>query len=273
MNTVHKPRLLVVLKIALLSLVIMILSYNGQSNAKEADPVKLNAAKNKAAKKTETRRTALMIVNSTSDQIDAAVVLADLGGACGPNNPPVTANQLESLGFCSNVINSANPPYAGKCMLTIGAKSFVAFPDIPGACISGNVTFGDYPGCPNDSYPEGFTTGEFTLNTDGGLEVVDISLVNGHNNNVSISMYGGGEWSYGKGAGTPISLIVSKPSGENIGNPGVYPEGCSDCVEPVGDVVCPDFNLYPDCQTDRICDVYRSAANSGGTVTVSYMGK
>ncbi len=261
MNTIHKPSFLVVLQSLILSLIIALnISYIGQSDAE-------------AALQTENPRTALVIENSTSEAIEAAVVLAALGGACGAGNPPVTANQLETLGFCSNVINSANPPYAGKCKLTIESGAFVTFPDIPNTCISGNVTFGDYPGCPNTAYPTGFTTAEFTLNTDGGDEVIDISLVNGHNYKVSVSTHSGGAWTYGQNPATVISQIISKPLGENIGNPGVYPEGCTDCIQLIGGIVCPNFSLNPDCQSSRICNVSRSVANRGGTVTVSYMGK
>jgi hypothetical protein len=216
-----------------------------------------------AAHASDTERTTLVIKNATSQPVPVGVILAALGGACPANHPPVTADQLAAKGFCSQVTESGNPPYAGKCLLTLKANSSIRFPDIPKTCISGNVTFGGYAACPNAAFPMGTTTAEFTLNPSFGAEAVDISLVNGYSGVVSISMKGGGGWNDGT---SPISTIQNKPLGQNVGNPGVYPKDCTLCVGLGGTPVCPGFSTKPVCQNTNICNVQRNT--SGGTVTI-----
>ncbi len=211
-------------------------------------------------------RTALVLKNATGQSVQVGVILAALGGACPESHPPVTADQLAARGFCSQVTKSEHPPYAGKCLLTIKANSSVRFPDIPNTCLSGNVTFRGYATCPTAAFPTGTTTAEFTLNPAFGDEAVDISLVNGYSDKVSISMRGGEDWIYGP-SGTPISEIYNRPLGRNIGNPGVYPKDCTDCTGLVGPAVCPGFPTQPVCQTERICNVQRNTY--GGTVTIT----
>jgi hypothetical protein len=197
-------------------------------------------------------------------------VLAALGGACNSSNPPITADQLEAAGFCYHVIESpTQQPYAGKCQLVLGPRQSKALPNIPNTCISGNITFGSYPACPNSSFPKGFTTAEFTLNPSVGAEDVDVSLVNGYNYTVTITMTGGGSW-FVSNTNPPkgITQIVPKPT-QNTGNPGVYPEDCTDCIQLVGSPVCPGFSTNPTCQAARICDGQRPVSNNGGTVTVT----
>ena len=138
-----------------------------------------------------TERTALVLHNATDRPVQVGVILAALGGACPEEHPPVTADQLAEKGFCSQVTESAQPPYAGKCIATLAANSSLTFPDIPDSCLSGNVTFRGFAACPNSDFPTGTTTAEFTLNPDFGDEAIDISLVNGYSAKVAISMRGG----------------------------------------------------------------------------------
>ncbi len=214
-----------------------------------------------------TGRTTLVLTNNTNQVTQVGLILAALGGACPSDHPPVTADQLAKLGFCHTVTESGNPPYAGKCLLTIGKKSSVTFPDIPKTCISGNITFGGYAACPGGNFPTGTTTAEFTLNPlPGSVEAIDISLVNGYSGTVTMSTSGGGGWAYGPNS-TAISTISNKALGQNVGNPGVYPENCTDCIQLVGQPVCPGFSSNPVCQKARICNVQRST--SGGSVTIT----
>jgi hypothetical protein len=130
-------------------------------------------------------RTLVKLHNATAAAQQVGVVMPALGGGCPESNPPVTANELAAAGFCSNVVNAAPPvyPYAGKCSLTIPAGATLTFPDMPGKCTSGNITFGAPagPSCPGPGLPTGVTTAEFTLNTGALEETTDISLVNGYN--------------------------------------------------------------------------------------------
>ena len=127
-------------------------------------------------------RTSLVITNNTKRAAQVFVVLAAMGGACSADNPPVTADQLKAAGFCGQVIeNPVQKPYAGKCQFELAAGASKTFPNIPQTCISGNVTFGGYPACPDVTFPNCYTTAEFTLNPSTGAEDVDVSLVNGFN--------------------------------------------------------------------------------------------
>lgn len=209
-------------------------------------------------------RTSLTIKNGTDQSVTVGVILAALGGACPLGHPPVTADQLSGAGFCQDVIDSANPPYAGKCTLTLDANGEKTFPSFDNTCLSGNVTFGGYASCPGGAFPEGTTTAEFTLNPQDGFEVVDISLVNGYSDKVEISMQGGAEWS---DSVETVKQIVSKPLGMNVGNPGVYPKNCTICTALSGSPVCPGFSPTPTCQSSAICNVQRGTY--GGKVTIT----
>jgi hypothetical protein len=216
-------------------------------------------------------RTGLVVQNNTSQDAQVFVVLAALGGACDSSNPPITADQLQAAGFCDQVVeNPTQKPYAGKCQFSLGANQSKTFPNIPNTCISGNVTFGGYPACPDSTFPNGYTTAEFTLNPSVGAEDVDVSLVNGYNYKVTMTMAGGGGWVVSN-SNPPqaITEIVPKSLGQNTGNPGVYPEDCTDCIQLVGQPVCPGFPTNPTCQPARICDAQRAVSTNGGTVTIA----
>lgn len=216
-------------------------------------------------------RTGLVVQNNTSQETKVFVVLAALGGACNSSNPPVTADQLAAAGFCDQVIeNPTQKPYAGKCQFTLGANQSKTFPDIANTCISGNVTFGAYPACPDSAFPNGYTTAEFTLNPSAGAEDVDVSLVNGYNYKVTMTMAGGGGWVVSNtNPPQAITEIVPDLATLGVGNPGVYPKDCTDCIQLVGSPVCPGFPTNPTCQTARICDAQRPFSSNGGTVTIA----
>lgn len=224
-----------------------------------------------------TNRTQLWIENPTTQPIEIFIVLAAEGGACGPDHPPVTADELAKLGWCSGVVESGNPPFAGKCSTTIPAKGTIRFPDIPNTCISGNITYRAFPACPTNEFPLGFTTAEFTLNVASGPEVIDISMVNGYSNEISMTMSGGGTWTV-EGTSETISTIRNFAIGSlqpttdpNIGKPGVYPVNCTDCIQLVGQSVCPGFASSPTCQPSRTCNIQRDVSNGGGKVTISLL--
>jgi hypothetical protein len=244
--------------------------FGTSSNSKSASIVSLPETKPVvAAFEAAPARTSLVITNNTKSVTQVFVVLAARGGACNADNPPITADQLKAAGFCNQVIeNPVYKPYAGKCQFALAAGESKTFPNIPQTCISGNVTFGGYPTCPDATFPNGYTTAEFTLNPSVGAEDVDVSLVNGFNFKVTMTMQGGGGWVVSN-TGQAITQIVPKPLGQNTGNPGVYPKDCTDCIRLVGSPVCPGFPGNPDCQPSRICDAQRDVSQSGGNVTIT----
>jgi hypothetical protein len=211
--------------------------------------------------------TQLVIKNDTSYTQTYYLTLAAVGGACPYSHPPITADYLNSVKFCSNVIESAQPPYAGRCKFTLEPKTLVTVPSVPNTCLSGAITLDNYPGCPDEVCLNGYSSAEFTLNTLGvGQESLDVSLVNGANSISSFQMKGGSNWKVTSTGDivTQITQIV----GTNKGNPGIFPVNCTDCVRLVGPPVCSKFGSNPTCQDKRICAVQREAP-FGGFVTLT----
>jgi hypothetical protein len=206
--------------------------------------------------------TQLVIKNDTNYTQTYYLTLAAVGGACPYSHPPITADYLRSVGFCSNVIESAQPPYAGRCKFTLEPKTFITVPNVSNTCLSGAITLGSYPGCPDKVCLSGYSSAEFTLNTLGtSQESLDVSLVNGVNSISSFQMKGGSNWKV-TSTGSIVTQ-VTQSFGTNKGNPGIFPVNCTDCVRLVGPPVCSEFKSNPICQDERICAVQREAPFGG----------
>lgn len=215
--------------------------------------------------------TEMELTNTQSSAITIGFVTAAYGGAC-PEGELLTAEELNSAGWCTDY--EAGVEGAGKCLKTLGAAGsstasvFVPNPD--NKCISGSFGLGGYAACGTATYPNGWTQGEFTLNPkDTTQEVVDISGVNGINYALSISL--GSGWYYG----TDTSITTVGPNqglNENVGVPGVYPNGCTVCTALEGDPVCPDITTSPTCQATAICNIKRDNV-PGGTVEFNVGGE
>ena len=212
--------------------------------------------------------TTLRITNTGSSSVTLGFVNAavGMGGACPSANSLLTAEELSVAGWCTDF--TAGVHGAGKCKLTLGpaggGNDSVTVPNPHGKCISGTFGTGGFAACGTPTYPHGWTQGEFTLNpTATDQEVVDISGVNGINYAVSISL--GTGWHYGA-ADTSITTVgPNGPLNSNVGNPGVYPNGCTDCIQLQGAPVCSDLTSSPTCQASRICNIKRDNS-PGGTV-------
>jgi hypothetical protein len=139
--------------------------------------------------------------------------------------------------------------------------------------ISGNISFWSPPlNCPY----VGTTLYEFALNNEkiavNSQETVDISCVAGVSSFGSISMSGGGDWTdnFNK---APITLIENDSLYKNTGISGVFPFGCTNCVNQEGAPDCEGRPAYATPNVNNICNVQRNAKNSGGTVVISYISK
>lgn len=211
--------------------------------------------------------TQLVIRNDTGSTQTYYLTLAAVGGACPYAHPPITADYLKSVGFCTKVMESVHPPFAGRCQFTLKSKTSVTVPSVANTCLSGAITLGNYPGCPDKVYPKGYSSAEFTLNTlNPNQESLDVSLVNGVNSMAYLQMEGGSYWKV-TSTGSLVTNITQS-FGSNKGSPGVFPVNCTDCIRLVGPPVCREFGSNPICQTDRICAVQREAP-FGGTVTLT----
>jgi len=141
--------------------------------------------------------------------------------------------------------------------------------------IQGNISFWHEPNnCP---YPDSaITLYEFTLNNLGTVtnaqETVDISCVAGVSSIGSITMQDNGQWtdnfhSY------PITKIQNLTLYNNSNIPGVFPYGCTNCVNHDGAPDCEGHPKYAKKNTHNICNVQRNATKSGGIVTITYIRK
>ena len=209
--------------------------------------------------------TTLIITNTGSSSITIGFVTAATGGACPDVGGLLTAQELANAGWCTDYQAGVNN--AGKCLVTLdaagGANDSVTVPNPDGKCISGGFGAGGFAECETAEYPNGWTQAEFTLNPKASTqEAVDISAVNGVNYAISIVL--GSGWYYGNQIFV-TNVGPNKAINNNVGVPGVYPNGCTDCIQLVGDPPCPNLTSNPTCQSSRICNVYRDNA-PGGTV-------
>lgn len=133
-------------------------------------------------------------------------------------------------------------------------------------CLTGAIhLWPEKASCPS---PNGFTQGEFTLNpTDTDTEAVNISLVNGASYAMSINLPGNA-WTIQPEVDKPAQVVkVIGPnealSGDN-NKIGIYPPGCTDCIQLVGSLPCKNVPNAK-CQATRQCHVQRGGM-TGGTV-------
>lgn len=175
--------------------------------------------------------------------------------------------------------------------------------------------------CSTDKFPEGQSLAEFIVNNgfQAGTpqETVDISCVAGVNAIWKFSLDGGqSDWSTTTDTRTtpPTTKVIKQMQNgdlyQNIGKPGVFPFGCTNCTNYLGVPCCappatagsnpnsanppgceqqgsgvtfppppstqwnPSPPPYAQCNPDYapICNVQRPASCNGGTITVDYMG-
>ena len=133
-------------------------------------------------------------------------------------------------------------------------------------CLSGTVTFDALPNCPCQTYPNGVTQAEFTLNPSNQSEVIDITLVNGNSNVIAMDMVGGGPWLL-ETTNAPTTHIqnLAFPA-SNADNPGIYPQNCTICTGTNDKAPCTLPNTP--CSSQAICQVQRSNG-VGGKIVVT----
>lgn len=127
-------------------------------------------------------------------------------------------------------------------------------------CLTGAIhLWPEKASCPS---PNGFTQGEFTLNpTNTATEAVNISLVNGVSYALSINLPGEA-WTV-QNSTRPIRVIgPNEGIAGNNNKPGIYPPGCTDCVQLVGELPCTNVPNRL-CQQERQCHVQRSGITGG----------
>jgi hypothetical protein len=137
--------------------------------------------------------------------------------------------------------------------------------------LSGNVSFHQPPtNCPYI----GTTLYEFTLNNAGTVskaqETVDISCVAGVSSRGQILLTKGAEWTDNVDK-TPIKTIENLSLYHNTGISGVFPFGCTNCINTKGTPKCKATPTFATPNTKNLCNVQRSADSSGGIVRITYI--
>lgn len=202
-------------------------------------------------------QTTLDIVNGTSQPI---LVYVSLGAEAGNTT-------LGDLTFVTPVPGNNLQGY-----FTLGANASQGYTPSAGTLLVGNLCFGGPPiNCPTNAFPNAVNLFEFALNLASGQETVDISCVAGVNARVSVALAGGGGWNAGK-TEPSVTSFGNGAIGTNSGRVGVYPVSCDICTASQAPPICNPPVQSEAPQSLPICNVQRNASNSGGTVTVTYLG-
>ena len=206
--------------------------------------------------------TSLVVKNGTNTATTVVFTLAASGGAC---TAPLTADTLAAWGLCGNVGNvGPDAPYAENCTQVLNPHDSITIPGYANLCISGTVTFDALPNCPCETFPNGVTQAEFTLNTSNKSEVIDITLVNGNSNVIAMDMIGGGSWLL-ETTDSAMSHIQNLPfPASNADNPGIYPPNCTVCTGTNNDAPCTLPNTP--CSSNAICQMQRTNGVGGKVV-------
>lgn len=156
----------------------------------------------------------------------------------------------------------------------------VSYTSPPSVGFNGNITFGTPPmNCPTSEYPDGVNIAEFIVNNgfqgSTAQETIDISAVSGVNALIGFQMTGGGAWS-ASSAYPNVTSFSNNAIGSNVGQVGVFPYGCDDCTSSVSPPRCATPPVHAPNpivpQSEPICNVQRSAGDSGGSVTITFLG-
>ena len=88
-------------------------------------------------------------------------------------------------------------------------------------------------------------------------------------------MSGGGPWNAGS-AWPNVTQFENAGLLHNVGEVGVFPYGCDDCIRRTSPTVTcpgPDVPPFPNtCNVAHICNVQRDAATAGGSVQIVFGG-
>lgn len=151
-------------------------------------------------------------------------------------------------------------------------KDSVTYTAPVGKAFSGNISFWSPPlNCPF----EGTTLFEFTLNNSlidsNSQETIDISCVAGVTCIGSFDLNGGGAWGDNYQS-NDIKHFQNDSLYHNTGISGVFPYGCTNCINTEGAPVCNNSpSQFANPNLNKICNVQRNAKNSGGNVIISYI--
>jgi len=139
----------------------------------------------------------------------------------------------------------------------------------PKLSFSGNVSFGTSPqNCPSQEWETGVNLFEWSVNVPkGSNEGLDLSCMAGVNCIMKIDLIGGSDWIAN---GKSVRTIQNKEMWHNTGIYGVFPYGCTNCINTQGKQSCQTPNEKPN--TKKICTPTRNTNEKGGKIRISFLG-
>jgi hypothetical protein len=198
----------------------------------------------------QTGLTEMQIVNETKD---SALVYITLGG-----------------GFDSTFIQNINGIFGCTQTGLVGSfwlhsKDTLSY--TPTLSFSGNISFGSRPlNCPTNTWETGVNIFEFNLNEP--QESIDISCVAGVNCILRCELIGGANWVADTCANPRV--LQNDDMYKNSRSVGVYPYGCTDCIDTLGRQDCQQPTEIPNKY--KICNPTRAKGEKGGVVRVVFKG-
>ncbi len=198
--------------------------------------------------------TELSVVNKSKDSV---LVYLTLSGY--PKSD--SANYLQNVNGVFGITQSG---LVGSFYL--GASDSVSYTLVK--WLSGNISFGAQPiNCFTEQWPTGINAFEFNLNNP--QESIDISAIGGVNCIMTVNCYSGPNWQANPSF-PDVRYFFNDTLYKNTNLVGVFPYGCTNCVNDQGKQPCV---LKPElADSARICNPTRSAGSTGGKVVVHFLG-
>jgi len=226
------------LLIITISLILFILSYLLEKSSKQNSDKKEN--------------TELRIVNNSSDSV---LLFLTLSGYNYPQDTLFVQNVEGIFGCTQQGLNGS---------VWLKANDSVSYTSVK--YLSGNISFGVAPlNCPDSIWKTGMNLFEFNLNEP--QESIDISCMAGVNCILRCDLIGGPNWL----ADTCLNarVLQNDTMYNNTGRVGVYPYGCTNCVNTIGKQPCQTPSEAPNRY--KICNPTRAKNQRGGVVRVQFL--
>jgi hypothetical protein len=200
------------------------------------------------------RNTELKLVNSSDDTV---LVYTTLSGYAGKEK--------------KEFVQDVNGIFGMQQMGLVG--SFNLAPNdsvsyISKLKFSGNLSFGTQPlNCPDSIWRQGVNLFEFNVNEP--QESIDISCIAGVNCILRADLMGGPNW-MATNSFPDVRYMQNDSIYKNTNLVGVFPYGCTNCINTEGKQDCQSPSETPD--STRICNPTRAKNKRGGTIRVNFMG-
>lgn len=202
---------------------------------------------------TEKTSTELIVVNKSPDTALVYLTLSGYPSSLAPN-------YIQDV---NGVLGCTQTGLVGSFYLAPGDSASY----FPIKRLSGNLCFGSQPiNCPDSLWPTGVNLFEFNLNCP--QESIDISAVSGVNCILEVDLIGGPNWPAAQY--TNPRHFYNDSMYKNTGLVGVFPLGCTNCVNTQGKQACITSPETPN--TTHICNPTRAKNQHGGAVRVSFKG-